>query len=327
MKILIIGGTRFVGRAITQAAFDAGHEVTLFNRGKSNTDLFPAAEKLVGDRDGGLDVLQGHKWDAVIDTSGYVPRLVRDSARLLADSVEHYTFISTIATYASFAEGGIDENSPQGSLEDETTEEVNGETYGPLKVLCEHAINEEMNGRALNVRPALIVGPHEEDDLFTYWVDRVPKGGEVLVPGQANFPMQFIDARDLGKWVVKATEERLTGPYITTGPDYSLTMGKIMETIKEVGNSDATFTYVGDQFLLDKGLIVNDETPWWVPAAFKGYALFNNQKAIDAGLTFRPLAETVRDMHRWLQTRPADYEWRSGFSLEREKELLAEWKN
>ena len=325
MKILIIGGTRFVGRAITQEAIDKGHEVTLFNRGKSNAGLFPEAEKLVGDRDGGLDLLRGHMWDAVIDTSGYLPRHVRDSAQLLADAIDHYTFISTISTYASFAEGGIDENSPQGKLADETTEDVNDATYGPLKVLCEKALNEEMNGRVLHVRPALIIGPYEEDDLFTYWVHRVAQGGELLVPGIPERNMQFIDARDLAKWVVSATEQRLTGPYITTGPDYVLTMEKILHTCQEVAQSNATFTYVGDSFLLDKELKPNAETPWWIPESHKGYGLFNNQKAIDAGLTFRPLAQTVTDMHQWLQTRPDDYEWRSGLTRAEEAALLAAW--
>ena len=325
MKLLIIGGTRFVGRAITQEALDTGHEVTLFNRGKSNAGLFPEADELVGDRDGGLDILRGRRWDAVIDTSGYVPRLVRDSARLLAAAVEHYTFISTISTYASFAEPGINEDSPQGTLEDETAEEVNDTTYELLKVLCEQALNEEMPDRVLHVRPTLIVGPYEEDDLFTYWVDRVAQGGEILVPGTADASMQFIDARDLATWVAKATEQRLTGPYITTGPDHPLTMSKILQTCRQVSDSDAVFTYVGDDFLLDKGLKVNDETPWWIPASHKGYGLFNNQKAVAAGLAFRPLDQTVKDMLDWLQIRPADYEWRSGLRPEEEQNLLAEW--
>lgn len=326
MKVLVMGGTRFVGRAIVQEALNAGHEVTLFNRGRSNADLFPNVEKLAGNRDGGLDSLKGRSWDAVIDTSGYIPRVVRDSARLLASVVEQYTFISTISTYASFANSGIDENSPQAVLKDESIELVNDQTYGPLKTLCETAVNEELNGRALLIRPALIVGPYEEDDLFPYWVHRVARGGELLVPGSAASPMQFIDARDLGKWVVKATETGLCGPYITTGPDYPLTMGAILQTCKQVSQSNATFTYVGDQFLLDQGLQINSETPWWIPNSHIGYGMFNNQKAIEAGLTFRPLAETVHDTFDWLNTRPADYEWRSGLSPEQEQKLLIRYK-
>ena len=325
MKLLIIGGTRFVGRAITQEAIDKGHQVTLFNRGKSNADLFPTVEKLIGDRDGGLDVLRGQQWDAVIDTSGYHPRHVRASARVLADAVAHYTFISTISTYASFAEGGIDEHSSQAILADDAGDEVNDATYGPFKALCEQALEEEMNGRVLHVRPALIIGPYEEDDLFTYWVYRIAQGGEVLVPGLPDVRMQFIDARDLARWVVQATEQRLTGPYITTGPDYALTMSKILQTCQQVSGVDVSLTYVGDDFLLDRELKPNAETPWWIPESHKGYGLFNNQKAIDAGLTFRPLTETVADMRAWLKTRPDDYEWRSGLSLQDEQSLLAEW--
>ena len=326
MKILVLGGTRFVGKAIVQEALNADHEVTLFTRGQSNAALFPNVEKLAGNRDGGLDSLKGRSWDAVIDTSGYLPRLVRDSARLLAGVVERYTFISTISTYASFANAGIDENSPQAVMQDTSIETVTDETYGPLKTLCETAVCEEMNGRALLVRPTLIIGPYEEDDLIPYWVHRVARGGELLVPGSAASPMQFIDARDLGKWVVKATVTGLSGPYITTGPDYPLTMGAILQTCKQVCQSDTTFTYVGDQFLFNQGLQINSETPWWIPGSHIGYGMFNNQKAIAVGLTFRPLAETIRDTLEWLDTRPADYEWRSGLSPEQEQKLLRRYK-
>ena len=216
---------------------------------------------------------------------------------------------------------------PQGRLEDTSIEEVNDATYGPLKVLCEQALEEEMNGRVLHVRPTLIVGPYEEDDLFTYWVDRVARGGEVLVHGTADAAMQFIDARDLAAWVIKATEQHLTGPYITTGPDTPLTMDKILQTCRRVSGSDATFTYVGDEFLLQKGLRVNAETPWWIPESHKGYGLFNNQKAITTGLTFRRLDQTVGDMLHWLKTCPADYAWRSGLRPQEEQELLADWHN
>ncbi|HUM68720.1 MAG TPA: hypothetical protein PLK31_07735 [Chloroflexota bacterium] len=161
MKLLIIGGTRFLGRAIVDAALAAGHEVTLFNRGQSNPGLYASLEPLAGDRDGGLGVLHGRTWDAVIDTCGYVPRLVRHSATLLADAVELYTFISSISVYADPSVAGIDEDSPLGTMEDETVETIDGDTYGPLKVLCEKAATEAMHGRALNVRAGLIVGPHD----------------------------------------------------------------------------------------------------------------------------------------------------------------------
>ena len=324
MKILIFDGNRFIGRAVTQAALNAGHEVTLFNQ-DINPKLFPITETLNGDRDGDLAILQGRTWDVVFDPSGYHPRTVRNSARVLAGSVDQYIFISSISSYADFSQVGIDENSPQAVLADPSIDEVNDETYGPFKALCERALEEEINGRVLHIRPALVVGSHDANDLFPYWVHRVAQGGNVLVPGTADTPMQFIDVHDLAAWIIQVAEQRLTGPYIATGPDYQLTMGKILQTIKNVSQSDATFTYVGDAFLRDKGLKSNTETPWWIPVSEKGYGQFNNQKAIHAGLTFRPLAETVADTLTWLDSRPADYAWGSGLSPEFEAQLLKEW--
>jgi len=329
MKLLIIGGTRFVGRAITQAALDAGHQVTLFNRGKSNPGLFDSAETLIGDRDGDLTPLQNRRWDAVIDTSGYLPRHVRKTAQVLKENVDHYTFISTISTYTDFSVVGIDEQSPQQTIDAEAggTLSVDDTNYGALKTMCERALDAEMDGQLLHVRPALIVGPHDPQDLFPYWVHRVAQGGEVLVPGTPQAPMQVIDARDLAKWVIAATEQKLRGAYITTGPNYTMTMREIVESCKRVSGSDATFTYVGDAFLLDQGLTPNSETPWWIPEAYIGYGTFDNHKAVAAGLTFRPIADTIRDTLAWLQARSADYQWQSGISAETEQKLLHLWHN
>lgn len=327
MNLLIIGGTRFLGRAIVDAAMAAGHDVTLFNRGQSNPDLYDGVEQLVGDRDGGLDVLKGRKWDAVIDTCGYVPRLVHDSAALLADVVDHYTFISTISVYSENDLVGMDENAPLGTMADESVEEINGETYGPLKVLCEKAADEAMNGRVLHVRSGLIVGPHDISDRFTYWPYRVAKGGDVLAPGKPDAPVQFIDVRDIAEWTIRATEQRLTGPYNVTGPDYTLTMQQVLDTCKAMRSSDAQFTWVSDEFLQENEVGAYVELPLWVPG--EGYAGFNTvncEKAFEVGLTFRPLAQTVQDTLAWLNTRPADYEWRGGLKLEREAELLQLWR-
>ncbi len=328
MKLLIIGGTRFLGRAIVDAALAAGHKLTLFNRGQSNPDLYEGVERLVGDRDGGLDVLRGRSWDAVIDTCGYVPRLVHDSASLLAGAVEHYTFISTISVYSEDDLVGMDEDAPLGTLEDETVEEINGETYGPLKVLCEKAAAEAMNGRVLHVRSGLIVGPHDISDRFTYWPYRVAKGGDVLAPGRPDAPVQFVDVRDIAEWTVRAAEQRLTGPYNVTGPKTTLTMQAVLESCREVSGSDAQFTWVSDEFLQEHEVGAYVEMPLWVPS--EGYAGFNTvncEKAIAAGLTFRPLAETVQDTLAWLNTRSPNYEWRGGLQPEREAELLRLWRD
>jgi 2'-hydroxyisoflavone reductase len=327
MKLLVIGGTRFLGRAIVNYALGAGHEVTLFNRGQSNPDLFEGeVETLVGNRDGGLGVLDGRSFTAVIDTCGYIPRLVRDSATKLKDAIEHYTFISTLSVYSDNSQTGQDESSPLGTIEDETVEEVTGETYGPLKVLCEKAASEVMGAEnALHVRAGLIVGPHDLSDRFTYWPVRVARGGEVLAPGTPDRLVQFIDVRDLAAWTVKATEARLHGPYNATSPAGHFSMGQVLHTCRDVSGSDAAFTWVNDEFLMANEVGAYVQMPLWVPAEYAGFDTFNTDKAAAAGLAIRPLTETVRDTLTWEATRPADYTWRGGLTPEREAELLQKW--
>ncbi len=327
MKLLIIGGTRFLGRALVDAALAAGHAVTLFNRGQSNPDLYPNVETLHGDRDGGLDVLAGRQWDAVIDTCGYVPRVVGASASFLADAVGHYTFISTLSVYSDPSIVGMDESAPLGTLVDESVEEITGETYGPLKVLCEQAVDAAMGAEcALHVRAGLIVGSHDLSDRFSYWPYRVAQGGEVLSPGEPGNGVQLIDVRDLAEWTLRATEARLSGPYNTTGPAGKLTMGMVLDTCQAVSGSDAAFTWVSEDFLLAQEVEAYTEMPLWVPAEYAGFDTFACHKAIAAGLTFRPLAETVQATLDWLATRPADYQWRGGLRPEREAELLRLWQ-
>lgn len=325
MDLLIIGGTRFLGRAIVDAALAPGHTITLFNRGQSNPDLYPDLEHITGDRDGGLAALDGRSWDAVIDTCGYVPRVVAASARYLAPAVNHYTFISTISVYADPSEAGIDEMSEVGQLADPETEEITGETYGPLKVLCEQAATEAMHGRALIVRSGLIVGPHDPTDRFSYWPARVARGGTVLAPGAPDGPVQFIDVRDIAAWVVSATEQRLAGPYNVTGPNQPLTFGEMLTACRNVTGSGAEFTWVDESFLLEHGVEPFADMPVWLPADSAGVLAVNTGKAQAAGLRSRPLAETIAATLDWLQTRPDDHVWRAGISAEREAELLAEW--
>lgn len=325
MKLLIIGGTRFVGRALVEAAQARGDEVTLFNRGKSNPDLYPNVETVVGDRDGGLDVLQGRTWDGVIDTCGYVPRLTRDSATFLKDAVPHYTFISTISVYDSLTEPNMDESAALGTIEDETTEEITGESYGPLKVLCERSIDEVMNGRSTHIRAGLIVGSHDQSDRFTYWPVRVDRGGEVLAPGDKDEPVQFIDVRDLAAFTLKATEAQLRGAYNCTGPDYALSMETFLHTCRDVAQSNATYTWVPDAFLQEQEVGAYVQLPLWIPAEYAGFNRVNNEKAQAAGLSYRPLVETIGDTLAWAKTRPTDWEWRAGLSAEREAELLRLW--
>ena len=333
MKLLILGGTIFLGRHLVEAALNRGHQVTLFNRGRHNPELFNEVEKLRGDRDGGLDVLRRRQWDAVIDTCGYVPRLVRASAELLARVVAHYTFISTISVYAGYSLDGTDEGAPEQLLPDPTVEEVRAETYGGLKVLCEQAAEVAMPGRVLNVRAGFIVGPHDHIKRFPYWLRRVAQGGEVLAPGQPERHLQLIDARDLAGWIVRMSEQQVGGIYNATGAPNTLTMRQLLETIRTVSGSEATLTWVDDAFLLEQQVGLFDELPFWVPAELAGVFKVNVERALAAGLTYRPLADTVRDTLAWLTTsQPADraedltpIKMQVGMPPEREAALLEAW--
>jgi 2'-hydroxyisoflavone reductase len=289
--------------------------------------LFRQVERLRGNRDGGLDVLRGRRWDVVIDPSGYVPRLVRAAAEVLADAVEHYTFISSISVYPDTTVYGMDENSPVATLADESTETVDGTTYGGLKVLCERAAEAALPGRVLNVRAGLIVGPHDPTDRFTYWPVRVAMGGEVLAPGQPDMPVQFIDARDLAAWIVHMAETRRAGVYNATGPANRLTIGELLEACKSVTGSNASFTWVSDDFLVEHEVTPFTELPLWIPETYNGLQAISIEKALADGLNFRPLAETIRDTLRWNATRTAaQSSSQAGMMQERERQLLAEWQ-
>ena len=324
MKILIIGGTRFLGRHLVESALARGHEVTLFNRGKTDPTLFPQVETILGDREHDLDKLSGRAWDAVIDVAGYVPRIVRLSAQGLERSVGRYVFISSDSVYAGFSKVGIDESDAVGKIEDESFEEITGESYGPLKALCEKAVQDIYGERALIVRPGLIVGPNDPTDRFTYWPVRVARGGDVLVPEKPNVPVQIIDVRDLSDFIIKLIEEKASGIYNATGPDSELTLGAMLEACKEVSGSDANFRWASVEFLNQNNIAPWSDMPVWVPDTEEdaGFSRVDISKAINAGLTFRPLEETVRDTIDWAATRPSDHEWRAGLKAEREAELL-----
>ena len=330
MQLLIIGGTVFVGRHLVEAAQARGHTITLFNRGQHNADLFPQVEKLRGDRTQDFAALAGRRWDAVIDTCGYVPRHVHASATALADSVDHYTFISSISVYSEFSQPGIDENSTVGTLADESVEEITGETYGPLKALCEQAAEAAMPGRVFNLRPGLIVGPHDPSDRFTYWPQRIDQAGktqseEVLAPGNPQQETQFIDVRDLALWIVQMVEARKTGVYNATGPAQPLTMQRFLDQCQAVTQSAARFTWVDEALLLQHEVTPFVEMPLWVPASEAGLDQVNCSKAIGDGLRFRPLDETIRDTLAWHASRPTDTKLRAGLTPDREQALLQAW--
>ena len=323
MRVLILGGTKFLGRAVAEAALARGHELTLFNRGETNADLFPEAEKLRGDRDGKLTALEGREWDAVIDPSGYVPRVVRASAELLREAAPHYTFVSSISVYGQRSRApGFDETAPTEELDDPATEEVM-EHYGGLKAACERVVEEVFPGRALHVRAGLIVGPNDPTDRFTWWPVRVARGGEVLAPGSPDRVVQFVDVRDLAGWMVRSAEERVAGTFNATGPVPPVTMGELLETCVEVSGIEAKLTWVPEDVLL-----ANDAGPWmelplWLPESDPELAHIMSadvSRAVAAGLTFRPLRETVQDTLAWAgDSRPFE---QTGLDPEKERRLL-----
>lgn len=321
MKILIIGGTRFLGRHLVTSARARGHEVTLFNRGQTNPDLFRRVKTIRGDRETDLDQLQG-QWDAVIDTCGYLPRIVKLSAEILKEHVDHYVFISSISVYADFSKIGINESAPVAQLDDESKEEITGETYGALKALCEKTVQDVFGADALIIRPGLIVGPHDPTDRFTYWPVRISKGGDVLTPDRPEALTQFIDARDLSDFTIRLIEQNISGVFNATG--HPLTLNNLFETCKRVSKSNAAFRWAPVEFLAKHNVAPWSDMPAWVPETSEdaGFSRVDISKAMHAGLKFTDLGETIRDTLKWEFERPQDHEWKAGLKPEREKELL-----
>jgi nucleoside-diphosphate-sugar epimerase len=334
VRLLVLGGTKFLGRATVQAALERGHEVTLFNRGETNPELFPEAEKLRGDRDGELSALEGREWDAVIDPSGFVPRLVRASAEALQDSVGQYLFVSSISVYDELGEPGFDEAARTVTLEDPTTEDyltmgpVN--TYGGLKALCEEVVREIFPDSHAVVRPGLIVGPHDPSGRFTYWPLRLAGGGEVLAPGDPARQVQLVDVRDLAEWMLQLAEGGTTGTFNATGPERPLTMGELLGTCDEVGGAEARLIWVDEPFLLEQEVGAWMELPLWVTEGDNWFLGADVSRAVAAGLRFRPLEETVRHTLAWARQSGAGLVTpgqvgSAGLDPQREAELLEAW--
>ncbi len=335
-RILILGGTGFLGPALVTAAQARGHELTLFNRGKTRPELFPGVEKLRGDRDPkkdeGLTALEKGRWDAVIDNSGYYPRMVEASAKLLAPRVGHYVFISSVSAYAENATPGQDERAPTAVLKDPAVESMgpNFENYGGLKRACEVAAEKAMPGRVTNVRPGYIVGPEDRSDRFTYWPVRYAKGGEMLAPGAPTDPLQIIDVRDLAEWLVLMVEGKTTGIFNAVGPKEPWSMGALFDACKQASGQQGTrLTWVPADFLEKHGENGDGEIPIWAPyqGKYKGMHQYSNAKAVAAGLRFRPPATTVKDTLDWFNAQPPERRAkpRAGLSPEKEKLLLEGW--
>ena len=325
MRTLILGGTQFLGRHFVDAAQSRGWAITLFNRGQTNPALYPELEQLRGNRDPqiepGLAALEGRSWDIIVDPSGYVPRLVDASLAALASS-GYYCFISSISVYSDFASAGQDESAPLDEIDDPTTEEWAGPAYGPLKALCENVVRDARPDSHLNVRAGLIIGPHDPTERYTYWVRRVARGGEVLAPVGPDYPIQAIHAGDIAEWSLEMAAGQRSGTFNVTSAIYPL--GELLEAAKRETGSDARFTYVSEEFLLEQEVGAWMELPLWMPTPMAGLMQTSIAAAQEQGLQERPLAQTIRETLAWArETPPVNPE--VGLTPEREAALLAAW--
>ena len=333
MRLLVLGGTRFLGRGIVDAALARGHELTLFNRGVTGPEAYPEVESLRGDRHGDLSALAGRSWDAVIDPSGYLPRVVRSSAELLRGAVPHYVFVSTMSVYNFPLPPWYTEAAPLSEpLPD--ADAVTGETYGPLKVGCEEVMRDVFPGAHTNVRAGLIVGPHDPTGRFTYWPVRISRGGEVLAPGDPGRVVQLIDVRDLGEWLVLAAEQRLVGDFNATGPEPRVTMGQLLERCVAACGGGAELVWVPEEVLLERGVGTWMELPLWLVGEDVSFLQADVSRAVAAGLRFRTLEDTIDATLEWAAVNPTTGELSSGMKMgeaglkpEKEAALLAAWRD
>jgi 2'-hydroxyisoflavone reductase len=323
VKLLVIGGARFSGRALTGFALERGHDVTVFHRGTGSDDPWPDAEHIHADRNGGLGALEGRSFDAVVDTCGYVPREVRESGAAMPD-VGLYAFVSSLSAHIDGARPYATEDDDLHEPPFPETEEVDGDTYGPLKVACEREVRGMFGDRALVIRPGLIVGPYDPTDRFTYWVRRVAAGGEVLAPAPADASAQWVDARDLATFVLTLCEQTRGGTYSAVTPPGAHTMGELLETCRTVSGSEAELTWVSREFLDEHGVEQWSDLPVWIPE-FPWFMLFDPSRAVAAGLTARPIDETVRDTLAWDRDREQTWPMGAGLAPDRERELLTAW--
>jgi len=331
LRILVLGGTGFIGPYQVQYALDRGHTVTLFNRGQTNPGLFPNVEKLIGDRNGKLEALERRTWDVVIDNSATDPNWVEMSAKLLQRSVKQYVFVSTRSVYFDTSRIPMTIDAPVFTRENTKVDSGKPLPYGLAKAESEKTAQKYFPGRTLVVRPSLIVGPGDLTDRFTYWPVRIERGGEVLAPGDGTDPVQIIDARDLSEWMIRLCEQGTTGTYNALGPKNGRSFAELLHGIKAVTTSDATFTWVDTDFLTQHDVRGYREMPVWMPArnGREGFARFDISRELALGITFRPLAMTARDTLDYYRAQPPDRQekLRAGITPEREAEVLAAWKS
>lgn len=330
LNVLILGGTGFLGPHMVRETLRRGHTVTLFNRGRSNNTLFPDLETIKGDRDNGLDGLKGRRWDAVIDNSGYVPRHVEDSARLLADNTDRYVYTSTVSVYADFNIHNI-ESSPLGTIADESIEEVSGETYGPLKALCEKRCEAVIDAEKLTIiRPTYVCGPGDHTDRFSWWPIRTRRGGEMIWPGTPSDVIQIIDVRDLANFTLDCVDEKISGIYNAVNPAGEFTMGDMLADSEAVSGVTVEPHWISEAFAYEHEVAGSRDLPIWNPSSGEngGSGTFSGAAARAAGLHNRPERETARDVLAWWDTQSDERQanMKSGMSAEREAELISAWK-
>lgn len=333
-RLLILGGTSFLGPAIIDSALARGHEVVLFNRGKTNAELYPELEKLRGDRNtNDLAALAGRKFDAYIDTSGYVPAHVAATAKLAAENAAAYVFVSTVSVYPRFGGSSedVDETSETGSVPDDVLAKIDtinasfregGRWYGGLKALCEAEAEKAMPGRVANLRPGLIVGPRDSSDRFTWWPVRVDRGGEVLAPGNPQAKVQVIDVRDLGEWCVRCVEDEVRGVYNAVGFQGTVTMQDFLGACRCATSQPVEFVWADDATLQEHEVGAWMEMPLWIPGGRGGV---RNERAIAKGLGFRPLGDTIRDTLAWAreEAKTRKLFGRTGIAPEKEAKVIA----
>jgi 2'-hydroxyisoflavone reductase len=335
LRLLVLGGTGFIGPHQVRYAVQRGHRVTVFNRGRSAARLPAEVEHLTGDRNGDLESLRGRSWDAVVDNPTTLPVWVRDIGALLHERAEHYVFISTISVYADTLRPGMDESAPLARYEGadpmaETIESFSrnlGALYGPLKALSEREAERWFPGRTTVIRPGLIVGPGDPSDRFTYWPVRISRGGEVLAPGTPLDPVQVIDARDLAEWTIRMVERRAFGTYNATSQPREI--GSVLEGMMPLAERPARLTFVDQDFLREQGVQPWSDMPIWVPPSgdSAGFSRLSVARALEQGLTFRPVPATAADTLSWFRTLPSERQaqLRAGVTAEREAEVLREW--
>jgi len=323
VELLVVGGTRFVGRAFVEQAVDHGHDVTVFHRSVSEPEDFPRVEHLHGDRDGQLGLLRGRSWGAVLDTCAYIPRAVREASAVLRDVAGHYTLVSTLSVHPDDVPAGATERAATHRPPFPQTEMVTAQTYGPLKVACEHEAKTAFGDRCLIIRPGYIVGPHDPSDRFTFYLRRAAGGGEMAAPGPPDAPVQVIDVRDLAAFVLGRIEAADCGVFGVVGPGEPVVLRDVLQTARDVAAADTTFTWVSEEFLDAAGDEAQEWFPMWEPQ-FPGAHTYDAAKAVAAGLRCRPLADTVADTLAWDQQR-GQPDLRAGLSSDMERELLATW--